>query len=94
MRVHREEKEAGRQRECSILTSCRVADDEVAGVHAEGEEAVAAGLEAEAGIQPGGGARNPRDGPELVGGGDPWPVVEGDEVQGLDAVAHEVAAGE
>jgi hypothetical protein len=75
VRVHPQESEALKLPEGSILTSCRVADGETPDVDgAEEEEAVAGGLHIEQGVA------KPRDGLQLVGGGNPCPVVERDDV--------------
>ena len=73
--------------ERSILSSCQVADADVVKAEGENEEAVAGGLQIEAGsmIEVWSPLQS-RDALEPVGGGDPCTVVEGDDVQGLAAV--------
>ena len=94
VRVHPQEHEAIKLREGCKLTSCRVADGELRRVVGrKGKVAVAACLEHEAVIKAVGVVCKSSDGPELVDGDDPCPVVQGEEVQGRVVVAVEEGDG-
>ena len=86
MPVHPQETEAIKLPEGSILTSCRVADGEFPVVEGDDDEAIARGLPIPADDVL---AAKSRDGLELVGGGEPCPVVEGNDAYGLAGLVEE-----